>query len=254
MRQLLPRKQIAKRRSGSVSSSQEFLVEELIAFVLQSVIHSSITASVHGVQWLHYPLGATNPLLPFSGPVQFDARSLLEQDETKRQLVVYAVIMDSAGRVMVYRRPDKQDETRLSNRYSIGVGGHVNSSDTNQSPNTPDAIWDLIATASKRELSEELQLATDARPRIVIAANESQVDRVHLGFVPIIKVTDETAAELVMDSKSGSIVDWLDPLDVRPMVARNGGELEAWSKLLTPILGRVDVAELPYGSIIKKDG
>jgi len=220
----------------------------MIAFVPQRALNTSLSNSQFGVQWLNYPE------LPFSGPVQFEARSLLEQDETKRQLVVYSVIMDSEGRVMIYQRPDKQDETRLSNRFSIGIGGHVNFGDIDREPTTPDAIWALIAAASKRELREELQFTTDATPQIVIAATVSQVDRVHLGFVSISRVTDETASQLVMARESGTIIGWQLPRDMRSVIEGAGGELESWSKRRGSALGIINVEELPSGSIIKKDG
>lgn len=105
---------------------------------------------------------------------------------THRHISTYCV-QNFRGLVAVYRRGKSGGESRLHDKLSIGVGGHVVEEVGVGGPITPEYAF----ATNNREVYEELELAPyDAagiswRDRYIgaIAASDTDVDRVHLGLV-----------------------------------------------------------------------
>jgi predicted NUDIX family phosphoesterase len=156
-------------------------------------------------------------------------RGWLETDEAYRQLVSY-VVFRHARSVLVYRRTPKGGEARLHGRLSVGVGGHVNVTDTV----SVDGTVDLPATlrrACAREIAEEISCGTIERLETVGIIKESvnAVSRVHLGVV----VECWLAAPAVVPIDPGLVDVHFVP------VAELGGlceEMETWSSALVSYL------------------
>jgi predicted NUDIX family phosphoesterase len=156
-------------------------------------------------------------------------RSLLEKNESYRQLVSYVVIRH-AQTVLAYRRTSKGGESRLHGRASLGVGGHWNVGDVVSEAGVIDAMATL-RRACDRELAEEIEYAKLERIRMVGVIKESgnAVSRVHLGVViecwlsePRVKVLDPglSDARFIATNELSS----LSP------------EMETWSKSLVSYL------------------
>src|SRR6056297_968979 len=59
----------------------------------------------------------------------FWPRSDVEQDPSWLQLIPYCLLIDDASRVFCYRRHKDGGESRLHEKCSVGIGGHINPQD-----------------------------------------------------------------------------------------------------------------------------
>lgn len=63
----------------------------------------------------------------------FLERPQAEEDPTHRQIIPYAVVRHR-GRFFLMRRTKGGGEARLHDRYTLGVGGHINPQDVGGNP------------------------------------------------------------------------------------------------------------------------
>jgi len=125
---------------------------------------------------------------------RFMFRKDVEDDPTMQQLIPYVVCRDS-DRVLVYNRGAKGGEQRLADKWSIGIGGHINPEDMR------GGMAHVLMRAADRELTEELgENKIDTLAYVgVLKTETSEVDLVHTGIVytatftelPEIKEPDE---------------------------------------------------------------
>lgn len=111
-------------------------------------------------------------------------RAEAETDPTFKQLIPY-VFIRKGGLVFRYQRTKKGGEQRLHNRWSIGVGGHINPCDGEVSDGMglyDKAVW--------RELNEEVNFESDEVRRTIslpirglLYENSDAVGQVHFGIV-----------------------------------------------------------------------
>jgi predicted NUDIX family phosphoesterase len=148
---------------------------------------------------------------------QFMPREQAEQSPAFRQIIPYCIVRH-AGQVLLMRRTKKGGEARLHDRYTLGVGGHINPVDAKNDPEY------IIFNAMKRELYEEISLGDyEARPQGLIVLEDSPVSRVHAGIV--FWVESEQAPQIREKEKlEGRLVN----LDAVQEVYAG---LEDWSKL-----------------------
>jgi predicted NUDIX family phosphoesterase len=111
-------------------------------------------------------------------------RAEMERDPSFKQLIPYVVFQhrDQAGRRLLfhYTRGRGQGEGRLHLKRSIGVGGHISIDDARgDSPAYDEGM--------RRELAEEVEIASSYRERCIGLINDDQteVGRVHLGVVHV---------------------------------------------------------------------
>lgn len=129
---------------------------------------------------------SVNPLLT-SGSAVFLPRSIAENDPTHKQIIPYHVLVyrppdkDKETCVFTFSRSKRGGETRLHDKLSIGVGGHVNDRDS-KDPLT------AFHTGALRELYEEVQMAAGTvgcEDFGLLDYNEDAVGQVHLGVVKL---------------------------------------------------------------------
>jgi predicted NUDIX family phosphoesterase len=107
-------------------------------------------------------------------------RARAETDESHLQIIPYAALQNAEGMLWTYRRAG--GDARLRERWSAGVGGHIEA---------PDAAADLAAMAERalrRELCEELGFQPDAvpAPSAWLYEGFSPIGRVHLGLLHVL--------------------------------------------------------------------
>ena len=134
--------------------------------------------------------------------IAFLERDEVEEDEDYLQIIPYVVFKDK-HEILGYRRTKKSGESRLREKVSIGIGGHINIEDL-----VPD-IWsqqdsfdytedflNMVVTAAAREVNEEFLLwggaykdfvFKDKLPDYILYDGRNPVGRVHLGMVYIIE-------------------------------------------------------------------
>lgn len=105
------------------------------------------------------------------------------EDAPSLQQVIPYVVCRQGSLVLLYNRGTKGGEKRLADKYSIGVGGHINLEDYHQEP------VKTLNKAMSRELREELTTGgflTNA-PVLeffgLLKADKTPVDEVHFGVV-----------------------------------------------------------------------
>jgi predicted NUDIX family phosphoesterase len=158
------------------------------------------------------------PLDPYLDAVAehgtFRPRDEVEDDPSWKQIIPYLALRDGE-RLFLMRRTLAGGDERLHDRYSIGVGGHVN-------PEDGDVLGGLA-----REWAEEMEadFTPDFQPVGVLNDDENSVGAVHLGLVFAADAMGRPVEIREKDKLSGSFAT-LDE------VAAVADRLETWSELL----------------------
>ncbi len=113
-----------------------------------------------------------------AGCARFIARELAEESPEYKQLIAYALFRHE-GRILAYARTKKGGESRLHDKLSVGIGGHIN---------PVDGIAESLSTyltGVEREIREEVNFDGNCQQRIIALINDdsNEVGRVHLGVV-----------------------------------------------------------------------
>lgn len=145
---------------------------------------------------------------------RFEPRAAMERDPRFKQVIPYLVLRDR-GRYFLMRRTRAGGDERLHERFSIGVGGHVNPGDVD------------LAGGLTREWSEEL--AADFVPEFrllgLLNDDETDVGRVHLGVVYLAEAAGRSVAVRETTKLEGQFVA---PSALLAVYDR----MESWSQLV----------------------
>jgi predicted NUDIX family phosphoesterase len=156
-------------------------------------------------------------------------RVSLEKDTTFRQIIPY-VILKYKDKLVQYTRTKKGDESRLHNLLSLGIGGHINTTDI-QHYIIKSLDIDIDATILKniiREIQEEID--TDINYHTIkvlglIYSTKTEVDSVHLGLA--------ISIDLIIDSiqSASSHLETIKFVS-KEDIERDYHAYEEWSKIL----------------------
>ncbi len=160
-------------------------------------------------------------LAAFAAHGEYRVRADVEDDPSFQQLIPYVVVRDGP-RVFLMRRLRAGADTRLHDRWSIGVGGHIGESDGG------------LEGGLSREWSEELVADWIPAFRLLGLLNDDTdpVGAVHLGVVYEVEAAGRPVAVRETHKLEGAFapVAEADAL---------GDRLETWSRLvLDHLLGR----------------
>lgn len=148
----------------------------------------------------------------------FRPRNEVEEDPSYKQLIPYCIFMHE-GKVFNYRRGKAGGEGRLHSKRSIGIGGHISSTDRMQGDRRYDE-------AMHREISEEVVLEAGFTDRCVglINDDETPVGRVHLGIVHIF---DLDSAKVLPREESILEAGFAQPAEL----LQTRDQFETWSQI-----------------------
>ncbi|MFW6119670.1 MAG: hypothetical protein ACOC80_02045 [Petrotogales bacterium] len=105
-------------------------------------------------------------------------REAAEFDENYRQIIPYVILKDNDNYYLL-KRTKKQGEKRLHEKYTLGVGGHINRLDIHE-----DGTWKSFEEGMYREIKEEVDIELKCINYMgLINDQSSSVSRVHLGVV-----------------------------------------------------------------------
>jgi predicted NUDIX family phosphoesterase len=154
---------------------------------------------------------------------QFLRRSELEEDPSYKQIIPYAIISHKDS-FYLFRRTAGQTEKRLHNKFSLGVGGHMNQGD---SVNLKEQF---IIHELKRELSEEVKLLNNCLIEDIefigfLNDDTIPVGRVHIGLLYNIHVSNK---ELSVNEKDKMSADWIEKSNLSEFYEG----METWSKII----------------------
>ena len=148
----------------------------------------------------------------------FRPRPEAEDDPTWKQVIPYLVLRDRES-IFLMRRTRAGGDVRLHDRYSIGIGGHVN-------PEDADVHGGLV-----REWREEIEadFVPAFEPLGVLNDDDNAVGAVHLGLVYAAAADGRPVAIRERDKLEGQFATWAE-------VAAVADKLETWSALLFEFL------------------
>lgn len=134
-----------------------------------------ITNVVYSEGFLKIDLDLISELMEKYG--KYIPREKAEFDESYRQIIPYVVLKDHDN-YYLFKRTKKQGEKRLHEKYTLGVGGHVNLKDTHK-----DGIWKSFKEGMRREVKEEVEIYIKNIEYLgIINDLSTPVSRVHLGI------------------------------------------------------------------------
>ncbi len=158
----------------------------------------------------------------------FMPRSEMEQDPRYKQLIIY-IILRHRNTVFVYRRAKGSNEKRLLNKYSLGLGGHIN-------PCRAGSFEELLDTNLKRELLEETNVKDRFSYHLLGVINDdlTEVGLYHLGLVYLVSC----ATPEVTVREKNKLVGSLRPVSE---ILNGQYQWETWSSFLLPEIRRICV-------------
>ena len=174
-----------------------------------------------GLDWTGVVARPFAPLLAaVQGSGQFRPRGQVEDDPSQKQIIPYLVLRDGE-RIFLMKRTKAGGDERLHDRYTIGIGGHVN-------PGDNDVLGGL-----RREWREEIaaDFVPDFEPVGLLNDDSNPVGAVHLGLVYAADAGGRPVAIRETHKLSGEFVAMAD-------VAAVADKLETWSALLFDFLRR----------------
>jgi predicted NUDIX family phosphoesterase len=163
--------------------------------------------------WLGVRRGDVAGVLERTGRGRFVPRPAAEVDATLKQIIPYLVLRD-ADRLFLMKRTRAGGDPRLHDRYTIGVGGHLNPGD------------ETILGGLRREWAEEMDADFMPDFEFVGLLNDDTVDvgRHHLGIVYVADVAGRPVAIKETHKLSGSFESVAAARTVY-------GLMETWSQL-----------------------
>lgn len=154
-------------------------------------------------------------------PHLFVQRKSAEVDFSLKQIIPYAVFVDNNNNVLAYRRAGS--EKRLSDMWSVGIGGHVNDKDKSQT------LFSTLLSGLIREVKEEIGMTLTANDFSLIGMineEETEVGHCHTGVVFKVSVK---STDFVFDNEI-SQPTWMKVEDV------DTKKFEQWSALALEML------------------
>ena len=151
----------------------------------------------------------------------FLPRSRAEYDRTAKQIIPYVVIR-RGKEFFLLRRLKKQTESRLHDKLSLGVGGHINP--------TEEAAADPLWAGLLRELAEEVDVGeiSELVPAGLLNENNGGVSDYHAGLVCLL----DTRGEVAVRETEKMAGDWATIAQIR----ESYDQLETWSQVVVDCL------------------
>ncbi|MDX2445414.1 MAG: hypothetical protein QNK30_16585 [Bacteroidales bacterium] len=162
----------------------------------------------------------------------FRKRNELEEDPSFKQIIPYAIIsykepkrsgVRRSQSFYLFKRTSKQTEKRLHNRFSLGVGGHMNPG------NSMESKEQYLIDELKRELFEEVKLLNACLIEDIefigfINDDTISVGSVHIGLLYNIHVSNK---DLYINETDKMTADWIE----KHNLAEFYEGMETWTKI-----------------------
>jgi predicted NUDIX family phosphoesterase len=191
------------------------MADELVLVVPTAAVIAQLGA---GDAWLGIrPAGEADLAALIQDHGAFRPRSVMETDPSWKQVIPYPVLRDGDAWFLM-RRTKAGSDARLHDRFSIGVGGHVNPED--------GGLDGDLGLALRREWHEELVVDFVPEFRFVGLLNDdtTPVGQVHLGLVYEGDAAGRPVAIRETDKLSGRFASAAE-------VAAVSDRLETWSRI-----------------------
>lgn len=143
---------------------------------------------------------------------EYRPRDEAEQDPSFKQVIPYLLVRDR-GRLFLMKRTRAGGDARLHERWSLGIGGHLNPDDGG------------VTEGLRREFAEEMEADWEPEPRLIGLLNDDRepVGKVHVGVVFVAEAAGRALRVRETDKLTG---DFVAPREV----LRVYDGLETWSQ------------------------
>lgn len=180
-------------------------------------------------------------------PATMHSRATCETDTSLLQILPYITVRDEYGCVFTYKRPTGGTETRLHAKYSLGLGGHVDTL-----PGV-DGFSKHIGSEAARELQEEVGLDEkhltfvsdeiswmfDEGDFTIIRLKTGEVEEVHLGLAFTVGINRDWLNSISEDEISvGKFVH--ENLLTQSLHGDVGGVWEKWSSYVIDVKNKAE--------------
>lgn len=152
---------------------------------------------------------------------EFASRAAMEQEPRYKQIIPYLIFShtDTKGqqRLFLMQRTAVASETRLRNKYSLGIGGHIRQEDLSENS---------IFAWANREFHEEVHYTGNLKvePLGILNDDSDEVGTVHLGLVLLLH-GDSAEISVKSELKQGSLFTLDECTQYAPA-------MENWSQLV----------------------
>lgn len=128
---------------------------------------------------------------------EFLPRSAMEVDLSYKQIIPY-IVFSHEGSYFLMQRRDNATESRLKNKYSLGIGGHIREEDLKDNS---------IFAWAEREFHEEVSYNDPftLKPLGILNDDATPVGQVHVGFVFLLEGSTPNIS-VKSELKSGQLV------------------------------------------------
>jgi len=149
----------------------------------------------------------------------FMLRDDAEYDFGHKQVIPY-VIIRHGNNYLLLKRLTGQTEKRLHNKYSLGIGGHIN-------PDPSTSEDNIVINGLLRELNEEISVDKHADLNFIGIINDesNSVSRVHLGLLYELQATSPGFRVLETDKMTAQ---WV----AEDELSKFYEGLETWSQIV----------------------
>lgn len=149
-------------------------------------------------------------------------RNELEEDPSFKQIIPYAIISYKES-YYLFKRISGQTEKRLHNKFSLGVGGHMNPDKSIESKEQ------YLIDELKRELFEEVKLLNACLIEDIefvgfINDDTISVGSVHIGLLYHIHVSNK---DVYINETDKMTADWIEKSDLAEFYEG----METWTKI-----------------------
>lgn len=137
------------------------------------------------------------PVVLSNMPLISIPRYIAETNTDYLQLLPYVVVQKKSGEILMYRRGKAGQEAKLHDKYSIGLGGHVDESlDYFEETYSNESVWKILNRNIARELKEEIgKSAFNLLPKTCLVTqdldNPKEVGWYHIGILYVFTVPND---------------------------------------------------------------
>lgn len=173
------------------------------------------------------PSSDENQLLKFEKKAIWYDKEKAESNPDYKQLIGYTIFANSYNnRIFFYRRAKNSSyrESRLQDKWSCGIGGHIEKKDING--------HSVILSSIEREISEELHITpgTSTIPSLIGLINDDsdEVGKVHLGLIFLAYCNLRQIKPKDPEIAYGELI----PLSEINKKAMQGCNIENWTRII----------------------
>lgn len=201
--------------SGQIQKSQTSSIPQESILVVKRT-HLFSDNAWYGLRFDNF----TDYLSIITSKKEFLPRHEMEENPEYKQIIPYLIFMHNE-KLFVMQRTSTASETRLQNKYTLGIGGHIRQEDIKNG--------DLFDWAN-REFHEEVSYngTMTIEPFGILNDDTNSVGQVHLGFVFLLYGHSD-AISVKSELKSGTLLSLNECKQLLP-------QFETWSAFVLEAL------------------